>query len=132
MAKEFKKGINSVLGESTPKEVPTSKAGRPKKHFDNDERPSAERGVLEDETRTTFIVNKELIGIIKAIARTEGVKIKEVINYALATTIIDYSKSNENVLSNAIKDHEKENNKLISGLIHDYEEKIKLIKKKPF
>ena len=80
-------GLNSVLGDFKEKR----KAGRPKTQTKTVEKES-ERGTLENETRATFIVNKDLLGQVKSLAYWERLKIKEVVNQALSEHIKRYEK----------------------------------------
>lgn len=96
MAKNFKGGMDSLLGEATGKGV--SKRGRPKTNFKVVTKTS-EAGTKENETRATFIVNQEQLEAIKALAHWERVSIKEVLAQAieahLASKKRDLSKAME-------------------------------------
>lgn len=98
--KDFTGGLNTLLGETSQEEI-TEKPTASKK--DNRGRPktqnwkitkSSEEGTLQDETRATFIVKKELLGKLKGIAYWERMTIKELINTALTEAITKYEKEN--------------------------------------
>lgn len=80
MAKNFKGGMDSLLGEATGKGTP--KRGRPKTNFKVATKTS-EAGTKENETRATFIVNQEQLEQIKALAHWERISIKEVLAQAI-------------------------------------------------
>jgi hypothetical protein len=80
MAKNFKGGMDSLLGETTGKGTP--KRGRPKTNFKVVTKTS-EVGTKENETRATFIVNQEQLKQVKALAHWERVSIKDVLAQAL-------------------------------------------------
>ena len=85
--KNFTRGLNTLLGEQAEKETADSKKrGRPitqLKEVTNE----AERGTLEGETRATFILNKELIYKLKAVAYYDRVMLKEAVTEALQSYI---------------------------------------------
>lgn len=86
--KEFRSGINALLGEaksrrSKPTEVKT-------KTYDL--KTSAERGCKEGETRATFIVNKETLEKLYAIAYWERLTVKEVLSPALEDAVAKYER----------------------------------------
>lgn len=84
MAKNFNKGIDSIiLGSSNkPKTASGGKRGRPKTNFKKVEKTS-EQGTKENETRATFIVAKDQLEKIKAVAFWERTSIKDVLGAAL-------------------------------------------------
>lgn len=71
--------------------------GRPRKHKEN--RPAAERGVVEGETRASFIVRKDQLEDLKNIAYWERLKIKDVVIQAIDDRIEKYKKQNGDVKS---------------------------------
>jgi hypothetical protein len=92
--KNFSGGLNSLLGEpsiETKKDNKAPKVGRPKTQF-KEITKSSEEGTKENETRATFIVNKELLEKLKAIAYWDRVLIKEVINKALQEAVDKHEK----------------------------------------
>ena len=106
--KNFTGGLNSVLGETSPEPEPETnrqlteqyskkkKRGRPKTQ-DWKITKSSEEGTLQDETRATFIVKKELLGKLKGIAYWERMTIKELINTALTEAITKYEKESGSI-----------------------------------
>jgi tyrosyl-tRNA synthetase len=84
--KTFSGGFDSLLGDN---EKP--KRGRPKTQTKKVEK-SSEEGTKEDETRATFIVNKEVLSKIKAISKLEGFQYKDTVNEALTRFIKEYEK----------------------------------------
>jgi hypothetical protein len=96
--KTFKGGMDNLLGETpkaTPKKTatPPKERGRPKTNFKVISNTS-EIGTKENETRATFIVNKELLLKIQSIAYWERIKIKEVLDKALEEAVSKYEKKN--------------------------------------
>jgi hypothetical protein len=87
--KNFTGGLNSLLGDQPEK----PKKGRPVTQF-KEITKSSEEGTKEDETRATFIINKELLEKVKAIAYWDRLLIKDVINTALQEAIAKYEKEN--------------------------------------
>ena len=87
--KDFSGGLSSVLGDQPEKKKP----GRPKTSTKIPEK-SSEEGTKEGETRATFIVNKELLEDIKAIAYWDRLLIRDVIETALQETRAKYIKKN--------------------------------------
>jgi hypothetical protein len=97
--KNFKGGLNSLLGDQPKNEVTYKGAKKFIDIMQNEEtdkpkrgRPvtqtkeitkSSQEGTKEKETRATFIMNEELLDKLKAIAYWDRVLIKEVINTAL-------------------------------------------------
>lgn len=80
MGKNFKNGMNSLLGGSDDQENP--KRGRPKTT------PTivvntSKAGTKENETRATFLVNDDQLKRVKALAYWERVSIKDVLAEAL-------------------------------------------------
>jgi len=94
MAKSFKGGMDSLLGESKTEAKP--KRGRPKTNFKVITKRS-EVGTKENETRATFIVNKDQLEDVKAIAHWERLTIKDV----LALAIKNYLDGKKRELPNA-------------------------------
>jgi len=86
--KEFKGGLNSLLGEQTEK----AKQGRPKTST-REITKSSQEGTKENETRATFIVNEELLEKLKAIAYWDRELIKDVVNTALKDFVAKYEKT---------------------------------------
>lgn len=85
--KNFAAGLNALLGES--------KAKRTTVKTDNKSyqlKTSAERGCKEGETRATFLVNKETLEKIYAIAYWERLSIKELLYPALQKIVTDYER----------------------------------------
>lgn len=80
MAKNFKGGMDSLLGEATGKGAP--KRGRPKTNFKVVTKTSQE-GTKAGETRATFIVNEDQLEQVKALAHWERISIKEVLAQAI-------------------------------------------------
>jgi len=108
--KTFTGGLNSLLGESKPKDLAEKrkaisgkfkklnrvleqelKIGRPKTQF-KEITKSSQEGTKENETRATFIINEELLDKLKAIAYWDRLLIKDVINTALQETVAKYEK----------------------------------------
>jgi hypothetical protein len=85
--KNFTGGLNSLLGDQPEK----PKKGRPVTQF-KEITKSSEEGTKEDETRATFIINKELLEKVKAIAYWNRLLIKDVINTALQEAVAKYEK----------------------------------------
>jgi len=85
--KDFKGGLSSLLGD----QAESPKRGRPKTSTKTPISTS-EEGTKEDETRATFIVKKESLEKLKAIAYWDRVLIKEVINTALEEYLSRYEK----------------------------------------
>ena len=77
--KDFKTGFDKLLGEPSGDESQASSA-LPK--------------VLKEETRATFIVDKELLIKLKSISFWERKKIKSVVNDAFEIFISTYEKKN--------------------------------------
>ena len=107
--KNFKGGLNTLLGEAPTKkadkqkikdkplrEDKTRKVGRPVTQF-KEITKSSQEGTKENETRATFIVNEELLEKLKAVAYWDRVMIKDVINTALEETVVRYEKKNGKV-----------------------------------
>ncbi len=68
-----------------------TKPGRPRTNFKTVTKTS-QVGTRENETRATFIVNEELLGILKQIAHIERIAIKDALNEALVVYIDQYKK----------------------------------------
>jgi NRPS condensation-like uncharacterized protein len=78
--KNFDKGLDGLLsGSGKPAVKPR---GRPKTNFKIPEKTS-EAGTKEHETRATFIVDKDQLEKLKALAHWERSTIKDVLNAAL-------------------------------------------------
>lgn len=89
--KDFTGGLSSLLGDQPKKET----RGRPKTSTKIVSKAS-EEGTKEDETRATFIVRKDILEKLKAIAYWERKLIKDVIAEALLDVVAKYeSKGNE-------------------------------------
>ena len=86
--KDFKGGLGSLLGE-TSSEEPKAKRGRPRTQTKKVEK-SSEEGTLEGEIRATFIVNKQTLEKLKAIAYWERTQIKKQIAETLESFIEAY------------------------------------------
>jgi len=91
--KSFTSGLNSLLGEQAEKPKPGRPATQKKEVVS-----SAERGTLENETRATFIINKDTLRKIKMIAWYDRVLHKDVINEALERYITDWEIENKTTL----------------------------------
>lgn len=100
MKKSFTSGLDSLLGETSPKTAPASKGapkakrGRPAKQ-DKEIIKTSQEGTKPSETRATFIVREDLLEDLKAIAYWERTLIKDVVNRALATEVESYKKTNK-------------------------------------
>jgi hypothetical protein len=92
MAKDFKGGLSTLLGETTKEKAPIKK-GRPKTSTKEIVKTSQE-GTKENETRATFIVNEDQLEKLKAIAYWDRTLIKEVVGTALDQYIERYEKKN--------------------------------------
>ncbi len=75
--KDFKGGIDSLLGDKPPK-----KRGRPRTQF-KEITKTTQKGTLEGESRATLIINDTQLETIKAIAWYERRKIKDIVSEAL-------------------------------------------------
>ena len=89
MAKNFKGGLDSILGEATGKGL--GKRGRPKTNLKTVTKTS-QTGTKENETRATFIVNEEQLENIKALAHWERLSIKEVLAQAIESHLASKKK----------------------------------------
>jgi len=101
--KDFKGGLNSLLGEAKAPEIKVKetlqgrpKRGRPKQELKQITKSSQE-GTKVNETRATFIVNEDLLENLKAIAYWERILIKEVVDTALQEYLEKYEKENGEV-----------------------------------
>ena len=101
--KDFTGGLNTLLGETSPEEIteqPTASKkdnrGRPKTQ-DWKITKSSEEGTLQDETRATFIVKKELLGKLKGISYWDRAMLKDVIHTALTDFITNYENENGSI-----------------------------------
>lgn len=90
--KNFSGGLDSLLGDQPDK----AKRGRPKTNFKEVSKAS-EEGTIEGETRATFIVNKERLEKLKALAYWERLSIKAVINAALQEYIDKHEKKSGDI-----------------------------------
>lgn len=84
--------VNELLRQSPGGEV-KQKTGRPqvvKKEITN----TAEEGTLPGEIRATFILGKDLLSKVKALAYWERKKIKDVVITALSEHVSRYEKKN--------------------------------------
>jgi len=89
MSKKEFKAISSVFGAKLNRPTKTeekNKGGRPKTNFKTVENAS-EKGTKEGETRATIIIDKEILGQIKALAYWERLPIKDIIGRALETEV---------------------------------------------
>lgn len=98
-------GIGSLLGESLTKagtlqklsskvkslESKKPSKGRPRSNYKKVESES-ERGTLEGETRATFILEKELLEKLKAIAYEERKSIKAIVDNATRRLVETFEK----------------------------------------
>ena len=89
--KDFKGGLDSLLGESTK-----PKRGRPKTSTRVITKSSQE-GTKVNETRATFIVREDLLDKLKALAYWDRKLIKEVVNDALQDAVDRYEKKNGDI-----------------------------------
>ena len=102
MAKNFKGGLDSLMGKSPAKKSTRAevqekrKAGRPKTSG-KIPKDTTEEGTKEGEKRATFIVREDLLEKVKAIAYWDRVKIKDVMDAALEKHIHTYEKKNGTV-----------------------------------
>lgn len=89
-------GLDALLGEpATAPPTGKKKRGRPKtssKIVDPGDTP--EIGTKEGERRVTYIVDKELISKVEAVAYWDRVMIKEVIDRALRSYFTSWEKAN--------------------------------------
>lgn len=107
--KNFSGGLNSLLEntsennlsekEETIQKVISKKRGRPKINF-KEITSTSEEGTLPEETRATFIVKKETLEKIKAIAFWDRAQIKNVVHNALEAYI---EEKGEKYLEQALK-----------------------------
>lgn len=88
--KDFTGGLSSLLGEIPEK---TTNRGRPKVSTKITAKAS-EEGTKPGETRATFIVSKEILDKLKAMAYWDRMMIKDVVNNALEGAIANYEKKN--------------------------------------
>lgn len=85
MTKDFKGGINSLLGNNKPGRPKTSKRQITK---------TSQEGTKENETRATFIVNEHLLEQVKAMAYWDRKLIKQTIELAFEDAVKKYEKKN--------------------------------------
>lgn len=90
--KNFTGGLSSLLGDQPEK----PKRGRPVTQT-KEITKSSQEGTKENETRATFIINKELLDKLKVIAYWDRVLIKDVVNTALQETVAKYEKKNGDI-----------------------------------
>ena len=117
--KNFKGGLNSLLGDGPTKSENKIKLRGYETHLKEKDRQeaidallkkpkrgrpvtqtkeitkSSQEGTKENETRATFIVNEDLLDKVKAIAYWERELIKDTINRALQETVNSYIKKNK-------------------------------------
>lgn len=74
--KSFSKGIDAIFGDSFNQEEIQS----PKKEFEKEELESSEKGI---ETRTTIVLEEDLMEKLKAVAFWERLKFKDVVKNAI-------------------------------------------------
>ena len=72
------------------------KRGRPITNFKVPEK-SSEIGTKVNETRATFIINKDLLLRVQSISYWDRISIKQVLNNALVEYISKYEKKNGNI-----------------------------------
>jgi hypothetical protein len=100
MKKSFTSGLDSLLGEPSPRTAPAkqdpprAKRGRPAKQ-DKEITKTSQEGTKPYETRATFIVREDLLEDLKAIAYWERSLIKDVVNRALAAEVESYKKAHK-------------------------------------
>lgn len=104
--KNFKGGLNSLLGEQPEDRILTDlielpkdlqdkpKRGRPKTQT-KEITKSSQDGTKENETRATFIVKENLLEELKAIAYWDRVLIKDVLNTAIQEYVDEYKTKGE-------------------------------------
>lgn len=85
MKKDFKGGLQSILGEMEP----APKRGRPKTQMKTITKSSQE-GTKENETRATFIINETMLETLRDIAYWDRLLIKDVTHRAFEMFIKDY------------------------------------------
>lgn len=90
--KDFKGGLSSLLGDKPEK----PKKGRPVTQT-KEVIKSSEEGTKVGETRATFILNKDLLEKLKAMAYWDRVLIKEVIDKALQEAVNKYEKTSGSI-----------------------------------
>lgn len=108
MAKDFKGGLDSLLGENNSEEntqSSTPKRGRPKT-ANKEITSSSHKGTKEGEVRATIIINEENLQKMKAIAYWDRVLIKDVINDALQSYLDTKSNVKGRPLEVRVKEQE--------------------------
>ena len=87
--KDFTGGLGTVLGETA-----TVGRGRPKgsKTTHREITKTSQEGTKENETRATFIVNKDQLEKLKAISYWDRLKIKDVVAKAFEEFLTRYEK----------------------------------------
>ncbi len=88
--KDFKGGLDSLLGETSSSDKLTEK---PKNPVRGDTKTSKE-GTKDNETRATFIVNEEHLDKLKSIAYWDRILIKDVVAAAFEEYLNKYEKKN--------------------------------------
>jgi len=103
MAKNFKRGLDSLIGKgpakrsTAKKEAPAKRSpGRPKTSS-KILKDTTEEGTRPGEKRATFIVREDLLEKVKAIAYWDRVKIKDVMDAAMEKHIQTYEKKHGKV-----------------------------------
>lgn len=91
--KDFKEGLDSLLGGRKEKPPVIDKRGRPKTNF-KEVTKSSQEGTKAGETRATFIVVEKLLEKCKAVAYWDRTSIKNVINTALQDYLKKYESKN--------------------------------------
>ena len=90
--KNFSSGLNSLLGETKPEEqaAEPKETKAAKKGIIN----TSQRGMKENETRATFIVNEDVLDKMKSLAYWDRLSIKDIVNNAFEEHISRYEKKN--------------------------------------
>jgi hypothetical protein len=96
VAKTFKGGVDSLLGESKEKDY-SGKRGRPRVNV-REITKTSQSGTKENETRATFIMNEEQLESVKAMAYWDRISIKD----ALCEAVDDYLIKKKSDLQKAI------------------------------
>lgn len=94
--KDFKGGLNTLLGEGTQIQSPITRRGRPKTQHKIVNKTS-EEGTRPGETRATFIITEELLEKVKAIAYWDRKLIKEVMIESLQDAVKKYENKNGSI-----------------------------------
>lgn len=85
-AKNFKGGMDSLLGGTLKEEEAPTKRGRPRTNFKEITKTS-QLGTKANETRATFIVSEDQLETIKALAYWDRLSIKQVVSKAIEAYI---------------------------------------------